>query len=268
MNLPPNFYIWEGVYPDFASATQHAIGPGFSGEIYRSRSLLAAKECVKEIKDGNSIPQFHKQRSTYLPSVVSMMECIKDRPIKILDFGGGLGIGYLTLLESNPQALRNFEYSIVEDREVCEVGRTLFDKAGSITYLSEFPSGQRFDLVHAASSLQYVEKWNEMIGLFASLNPMYLLLSDIFAGNIESFVSLQQYYGSRIPHHFLNIDEFLSECSSYDLDLIMTCTASSRRLDVEDILPMDNFSEKHRIKQTRHILLKNKYNENFRKTKR
>ena len=179
-----------------------------------------------------------------------------------------MGIGYLTLLESIPEALRNFQYFIVEDQEVCDVGRYLFDNKEPIKFLSEFPIDQKFDLIHAASSLQYVEKWQEMIGLFVSLKPMYLLLSDVFAGDIESFVTLQQYYGSRIPHHFLNIGQFLSVCSDYELDLMMMCAATSRRLDTQDILPMDNFSEKFRIGQTRHTLFKNKSNENFRKPER
>ncbi|CAN1525428.1 hypothetical protein MCEORH2_01256 [Methylophilaceae bacterium] len=68
------FYIWEGVYPDFQSAMLDAKGVGFSGAVYRKRSLQAAKECISALKSDKPIPAFHKQRSTYLPLTVAMMQ--------------------------------------------------------------------------------------------------------------------------------------------------------------------------------------------------
>ncbi|RLS97971.1 MAG: hypothetical protein DWI13_03595 [Planctomycetota bacterium] len=67
------FHIWEGIYDSFQSAAAEAIGPGFGGEIYRKRSLVAANECLAALKAGRPIPQFHKQRSTLLPLTVAMM---------------------------------------------------------------------------------------------------------------------------------------------------------------------------------------------------
>lgn len=105
------FHIWEGVYDTFQAATAQSIGLGFSGEIWRKRSYLAAQECLAVLAEEKPIPQFHKQRSTFLPSTVAMM--LKDNArIKILDFGGGLGIGYMTLAESIPNYLENVDYFI------------------------------------------------------------------------------------------------------------------------------------------------------------
>ena len=36
----------------------------------------------------------------------------------------------------------------------------------------------------------------------------YVFFADMFLGNIKSFVTLQNYYESKIPHWFLNFNEF------------------------------------------------------------
>jgi putative methyltransferase (TIGR04325 family) len=114
--------------------------------------------------------------------------------------------------------------------------------------------GCKFDLVYAASSLQYVENWQKLIENFIELGPKYILLSDVFAGNINSYVSLQNYYGSKIPHWFLSLKEVLAifEISGYKM--IMKSYATSRRLAFEDFLPMNNFPTELQLPQTLNLL--------------
>jgi putative methyltransferase (TIGR04325 family) len=246
------FYIWHGIYPTFKSAMEDAIGTGFEGEIYRERSLAAARECMSCLQEGRPIPQFHKQRSTLLPVVVAMMLCQEER-VKILDFGGGLGIGFMTLAESIPMDMHRVAYTIVEGPHVSELGsRTL---GSSVEYTSKLPSTGRYSLIHAASSLQYVEDWQDLLKDLSALDAKYILLSDIFAGEIRTFVSLQNYYGCRIPHWFLNLAELLDVLGSLGYTLKMKTFATSRRLDVVDVLPMDNLPESCRLTHTLHLLL-------------
>ena len=44
------FHIWEGIYPNFKSAMADADGLGFSGDVYRTRSLQAVKECFTALE--------------------------------------------------------------------------------------------------------------------------------------------------------------------------------------------------------------------------
>src|SRR5262249_51380194 len=99
--LTEAFHIWEGIYGSFHEAGSDAIGAGFSGDVYRIRALNVAHECLAALSASKPIPPFHKQRSTLLPPVVAMMRKNKDS-LRVLDFGGGLGIGYMTLAESIP----------------------------------------------------------------------------------------------------------------------------------------------------------------------
>ena len=117
------------------------------------------------------------------------------------------------------------------------------------------PATGKIDLIHAASSLQYIEHWKDLIANFAALKPDYILLSDVFAGSIKSYVSLQNYYESKIPHWFLNLNELLESLNCNGYRLSMKTYVTSRRLNAEDILPMENFPEDSRLTQTLHLLL-------------
>ncbi len=251
--LTAKFNIWEGIYGSFQDAGSDAIGPGFGGEVYRTRALNVAHECLAALNTDRPIPPFHKQRSTLLPPIVAMMLKGKD-PLRILDLGGGLGIGYMTLAESIPHHAQLINYTIVEVPEICEAGRGLL--SGGVTYLDSLPSQGEFDLVHSASALQYIEDWQQVLKSLSDYGAEYILLSDVFAGPIPTFVTLQNYYGSRIRHWFLNLDELLDLVSSLGYQLVMKNFVNSRRLGVEDILPMDNFPASHRLEQSLHFLLR------------
>jgi putative methyltransferase (TIGR04325 family) len=131
-------------------------------------------------------------------------------------------------------------------------------------YTSELPTAANFDLIHAASSFQYIEYWQDLLAKFAALRPEYILFSDVFAGSIKSYVTLQNYYESKIPHWFLNLNELLDTFNSHGYRLVMKSYATSRRLDAEDTLPMANFPEDLRLTQSLHLLLKKISDEQFR----
>lgn len=248
------FHIWEGIYRSFKDAAADAVGPGFSGDRYLTRSLNAANECLAALDASRPIPQFHKQRSNLLPVAAAMLLEESGR-LRILDFGGGFGIGFMTLAESVPGDPARIDYTIVELPEVCTEGARLMGKRG-VTYLDALPESGPFGLLHSASAIQYVEDWRALLGGFAALRPEVMLLSDVFAGHIPSFATLQNYYESRIPHWFLNIDELRRVIGRTGYRIILQSYAGSRRLDAEDTLPMDNFPQHLRLSQTLHLLLR------------
>lgn len=253
--MKKKFNIWEGIYDNFQHASSDATGLGFNGAIYLKRAINAANECLDALKMNRPIPPFHKQRSTLLPSVVAMMLENIDK-LRILDFGGGLGIGYITLAESIPLQTERISYTIIEVPQICEAGRRLFFGNKSITYLASFPLEGEFNFLYSASAMQYIEDWHEAIKSLSNYGAKYILLSDVFAGPIPTFVTLQNYYGSRIRHWFFNFNELLNVFSSNGYQLIMKSFVNSRRLGVEDILPMDNFPQSHRLEQSSHLLLR------------
>ena len=253
--MPIKFNIWEGIYTSFEDAHTNSTGEGFDGYVYNNRAFNAATECLAALNLGKPIPPFHKQRSNLLPPVTAIMLNKKDC-LSILDFGGGLGIGYMTLKESIPFCSQSIKYNIVELPEICIQGLGLFPN--EIAFYDTLPRKGRYDLVHSASALQYIDDWKGLLLKFASYQPKYILLSDVFAGSIPTFVTLQNYYGSKIKHWFFNLNEFISYFNSIGYNLNMKSYVNSRRLESDDILPMQNFPESHQLEQTLHLLFSRK----------
>lgn len=248
--MQKEFNILEGIYNSFDEAAPISVGTGFASNIWVERTLLAANKCLTALKTGKAIPLHHKQRSTILPAIVAMLLSEKDG-VNILDFGGGLGIGYMTLAESIPGYLTKIKYNIVELPEVCEEGKKISD---NISYLTSLPAGGKFDLIHSASALQYIEDWHEFLSKLCSYDAPYILLSDVFAGSIPTFVTLQNYYGNKIKFRFFNLDELVSHLHSLGYVLKMKTHVHSKRMDSINEIPMNNFPESHRLNLTLHLL--------------
>lgn len=255
LNPNDDFNIWEGIYSSFEAADAAVIGPGFEGDTHHRRAIEAAKECLTAVKAGTPMPPFYKQRSAMLPPVIAMMLQDRDQraPLRILDLGGGLGIGYMVLLESVPDAAKRIDYTVVEVPGICTAGRDLFGNA--ITFVETLPPRGPYDLVNCSSVLQYIQSWPQLLGDLSRYGAPYWLLSDIFAGEIPTFVTLQNYYGSRIKHWFLNIHEFMDVIARLHYQVKMKSYVAARRLHTYDVLPMNNFPVSHRLEQTLHLLL-------------
>ena len=172
------FFIWEGVFQDFYSAKKFADGFGFSGETYNTRALDAAKECLSSLEKKEPIPFFHKQRSVLLPPIAAMM-LKQQKKIDILDFGGGLGIGYMTLKESITNTKQKINYTILELPEICIQGRDLHKE--EIDFLGARVSFGS-ESFYASSLSRYFPRVLEM-SIDAAINPNFLEEEFFFAKN-------------------------------------------------------------------------------------
>ncbi|RLS97967.1 MAG: hypothetical protein DWI13_03575 [Planctomycetota bacterium] len=113
-----------------------------------------------------------------------------------------------------------------------------------------------FDLIHAASSLQYIEHWQDLIEKFSSLNPQYILLEDLVVKGEDDFFSVQSYRGSAIPYRFLGLQKLLKELSSSGYKELVRYPYVSPVLGVIKPLEMGNFPEENQLRYSQSILLK------------
>ncbi len=255
-----DFYIWEGVYSDFAEAENSAVGKGFSGSTYLKSAKKAAKDSLAMINKGKQIPKFYKQRFTSYPAMVSIaMKSFRiSRKFKVLDFGGGLGVGYLNLQECIPKTRSSILYKIVEVPEVVAHGKKFYKNLNLPVSFSENIPRSKYDFVFCGSVIQYIKNWKQQLIELSKTNPDYILLGDVFCGNIQSFASLQNYYESKIPHWFLSQQEIEEVLVSIGYELIHQDAATGIRAGHEDDLPMMNFKKKYRLRNTVHLLFKKK----------
>ena len=243
-----NFHIWEGVYRTFAEAP--TVGPGFSGPEHRRRALESAKEAIDSVKRGVTIRRFLTQRTTMLPPLVA--NALNASPlVSVLDFGGGLGIGYLTLLEYIPEVAQRLDYHIVDLPAVCDAGRELFGSTKGISFHDSLPDAStRFDVVLAASAIQYVDDWHAVLRALAAFRAPTLLFSDVFAGDIPTYCSLQNYYGSKIVQWFFNLGEMNETLASAGYRVSLKTHVPLERLGRSNGLEMENFPDRNRIPET------------------
>ena len=246
-----DFNVWEGIYDSFAAAPKS--GPGFSGPIWRERSMQATKDALAALETGAPLEYSMRHRNAVLPIAAAVM--LQDREnLRILDFGGGLGNGYLVLRQVAPVAADHCDYTVSDVESICKAGRTLFGMRPGLAFRPELPRDSQFDLVHASSVLQYVERWQDVIAHLATFKPALLSLADIFAGPFQPFVTLQTYYDSRIPHWFLNEEVFVREVERHGYRLLTRTVCNVQVLGRHGPLPMDNLPPDRRIPRTHNFL--------------
>jgi putative methyltransferase (TIGR04325 family) len=245
--------VWEGVYSSFAEAG--AAGPGFDGAIWRERSIQAAREYLSQIKRGEPLDYSLSQRNALLPVVTAML-LTRQNSVRILDFGGGPGYGLMVLINALGNARRRIDYHVVDVENICEAGRELFSDGEGPCFHPVLPpsTGASFDLVHTSSTMQYIEDWRAMVGLLASYRAPYLAFEDVFVGAFPNYVTVQNYYGSRIAHWFLNFRDFVSEVERQGYELLLRTPCHVKILGRHGPLPMANFSEMYRLSNKSHLL--------------
>jgi putative methyltransferase (TIGR04325 family) len=241
INLDSNFNVWEGVYGCFAEAP--AAGPGFDGPIWRDRSIQAAHEDVARAKAQRVLDYSVRQRNAILPTLTAAMLSEQAR-VNILDFGGGAGTGYIVLAKAMPDTIDRIDYTVVEVENICQAGRELFAAKSGPTFRTEPPGSRHFDIVHAASVIEQL----------ADYGARFLSLADIFIGEFKPYVTLQNYYSSRIRHWFFNASEFIGEVETNGYKLVLRAECDARILGRYGPLPMENFPPALRIANTSNLL--------------
>lgn len=251
--------IWEGVYDSFSEVP--AIGPGFDGETWIDNSLNKITALQEEAAKNVPLPPVSNYREALLPLLASLVYN-QQQEVSILDFGGGIGLTYSQTRYSLP---RNavIDYHIVERESVCRAGREYFGSTDHrLVFDSQLPPVERaYDIVHCSSALQYIDDWQQLIARLCALSRNYLLLVDVPAGNIPTFVTAQHYHGSKIPARFLNITELLARIKTFEYELIFSSVYMPVILGMEHNLPMQNFEEQYRLQQACNLLLKRNDNE-------
>jgi putative methyltransferase (TIGR04325 family) len=236
--------IWEGVYADFHEARSE--GPGFDGSEWISNTLTRLEE-LKTKTQSEYGPASEPAFGEGLLPVVAAILLAERRRLRILDFGGGLGCGYLKLKACLPQET-TLEYHIWEVKSVCKAGREHFRNNAEITFHFQRPDLEGpVDLVNFGSSLPYMENWVGILDELAAMKSEYLLFRDLPAGNIPTYVTLQRYYESRIPCWFFNLREFTDKLGKMEYHLVFQSRFVPFILGKKQAYPQDNFEPRFRL---------------------
>jgi putative methyltransferase (TIGR04325 family) len=114
------------------------------------------------------------------------------KPLRILDFGGGIGNSYFPLINSLRQIPR-CEYYIVDSPNNCTVGREVFKHDERVHFSEELPCPKNvsFDIVFSSSTIQYIGDWADVLRRLADYSARYLLLTRLPTTSGKTFVTRQ-----------------------------------------------------------------------------
>jgi putative methyltransferase (TIGR04325 family) len=199
--VPAPCFIWEGIYAHLRDVPSHLGTWDFADR---------GKDCVEEVH------AFHASMAAGILNVDQndAMELLASTvaaergEVRVLDFGGGVGMAFLKLTATLRVAAR-VRYSVVDLEGMCEAGRSLFKGDDRIDFHTSIPplAGQ-LDIVYSSSALQYVDDYPGTLRKLAALHAKHVLLTFLPAGPFKTYAARQlNMEGQVIPHWFLNVGE-------------------------------------------------------------
>lgn len=210
--------IWSGIFPSFASITPaHDV---HAGDIWVNRSKLTMEILAKGDLCDAEIHIFHS--SPIFSAILMLLE--KHANIAVADIGGNLGqLGKIIELQA-PRTAGRVHWIVVENERIAKEGKALA-LGDNITFyerndLVERKLGIQVQLLHFGSVIQYFENWQDEIGFYLDIfDPEFIGFSDAVVGNVSTYISLQDYFGSHLPYRFLNKDQFETFISKMNFEL-------------------------------------------------
>lgn len=211
----PKTPIFSGYFSDWSSACEA------SNQLEEDLSTLSPFNSNRWIMRQHEMLTLARQgiypRPTNLPLLASVV-----RPKLIADFGGGSGWTSELALNSK---LRYFaHYMILEKPSICKEFSPMFGSESGVIFsasMSEVPSWMvsQAEILYSNSVIQYFPDDSYLEQLVSSLSPKYILLDDFKTSTKETFFTLQNYHGYKIPYRFSNFESFVTLCNDLGYEL-------------------------------------------------
>ncbi len=230
-----NMAVVTQIFPDFASALA-ACGSGYNDP--EIADVIAYKAAIP-VDPRQFVPE---QAINTILSVGIAAADIADRPLTVLDFGGGCGFHYFRTIASVRTALR---WAIVETPTMA--GRAIIIARGRFDVFTDIAAAAkalgRVDLVHASSAIQYVTNPLGTLSALVALRPRYFTLARFPVWGRAQIVGLQISPLSangigpmppaiadreiKYPITFTNFDDVMRTLADYEVALALGSPSST-----------------------------------------
>lgn len=236
--------IWEGIYGSFSEIPDQVGEWNVAAWIERSRSRL------EEAKAAGC-----RYQEYLLPVVCAMVAAHGRDRLTVLDLGGGMGPIYPAVRAALPARV-GLDFHVVDNAATCAGGREAFAGDAGISFHTDRPELAAIDVLHLGSVIQYVEDWRGFLADAQAAGPDWFLISDAWAGEVETFITAQTFYGKRVPCRFLNIGELIAAVEGNGHRLVMRTEYDRTMLGRRDPLPMEALPERCRFPYAHHLLFR------------
>ncbi len=161
--------IIDEIYPDYPTALA-ACGSGYDDI---DIAEVVAFKAVQAIDAGTAVPE---QALNSIVAVGIAAADVGNRPLAVLDFGGGCGFHYFQVVRATRAPLR---WAIVETEIMAaRAGRIAQNRFRAFTTITDGAAALgKVDLVHASGSLQYVREPLATLEALIAVQPRYILLA-------------------------------------------------------------------------------------------
>ncbi|MDI6740701.1 MAG: methyltransferase, TIGR04325 family [Candidatus Edwardsbacteria bacterium] len=237
-------FTWHGIYPRYRDV------PCYGRTLEQGhyvRRVLTRTRALQRMADTGARLDDEEGQFVLLPLLASTLV---DAPVvRVLDFGGGLGISYLYLKQYLPPA--RIDYRVVETGRMCQLGRELFGQAGDITFGERIEPGTGpVDIVHVSSALQYIEDYPVLLDQLCCVSAGYILLNKFSTGDFPTYATAQRIgRGYAVPYWFINYREAVDRVRIHGYRLIYA-SRSGQEYDQR------NFPPQYRMGRTWNLLFR------------
>ena len=238
--------IWKGIYNSFNEVP--IKGSGFLSDWNADKAI---NRTIKAQETGARFQEY------LLPAVVAMAydsEESNEQPFIVFDVGGGAGNSFPAVRNALSNSVK-LDYRVIDNYRVCSIGRDLYTDS-SISFYENIPENKICNVMHVGSALQYIDDYKLFIQELANTKPRYFLFSDVFAGEIPTFVTGEHYFDSVIPFRFFNLSELVTLIEKMGYRLILKTEYDRTMVGQRDPLPLDSLPEIYRLKYSHHLLFK------------
>ena len=241
----PRSYIWAGVYKHYRDVPTAGEGLDITEWVGITRAETEA--VLANLGICGAIPNRVTGERSLLPLLASFV-CQNSGRVRILDFGGGMGIDYVFLVNSLT-ACPAIDYYVVESEKMCREGGFLFEKDDRIYFCSSLPENVTdIDIVHVNSVLQYIEDYTGLLRRLSTYRPRFFLFVRLSAGDFPTYATAQKNMpGMTLAYWFINVNEIIEIMSACGYSLVF------KSASVEEY-NQDNFPQQYRLGRTCNLL--------------
>jgi putative methyltransferase (TIGR04325 family) len=260
-------FIWDGVYANFGEVP--VAGEGFASEAWLADMERYTQKALAALRNENgvgvpeNVPPYHALLSLLLASMAPV-----DRRVRVLDFGGGMGIGAANVRRCISEKIP-VEYLIVDNEESCERGRRLLKDSSllqdsprlrgeslAVRFMSALPRDmESVDVIVLSGVLQFVEEYEVLLKELAALKPLFWLFTFLPAGEIPTFASAQlNVPGSVLPVWFFNLNELVQKIEALGYRVVFKSA-------LDRVFDMSNFPLTHQLPRQCNLLFRRQCSE-------
>ena len=246
--MPDYPKVFEGVYSTLGDVKESGYNTSNSLENIYDETLQKLNTY-----NNSKLPKSNLQNpiANLLPLVVALVGDDKER-ISILDYGGGMGTSYLNCLSAmRGSNVTKIDHHIVDLEDTIEYGIKLYPKDMGIHFHRDIPVAlKNVDIVYIGSTLQYINDYQALIQRLAKLTPKYILLTDYFTSEAETFATAQvNMKGRRMAYWIFNLSEIVE---------LITQQGYKKIYETKNHQPLHNLPDEFRIDDTRNLLFSRK----------